>query len=462
MKILVIGFDGASPLLLEKWMPNLPTFKRFREEGSLGLSIPPTPAQTPVAWTTFMTGKNPGKHGVFSFAMRRLGTYERDIISPTLIKSKTLWRILSEQGKRVGIINVPMSNYEEIRGFVIPGFVSRHEGVPYPLRVKKRLQEKFGIEKIAGDLETDVIDKVKIDPDNFFSRLNEITDELSEISLFLLEEEKWDFFMTVFMGTDRIQHFFWENLDERHPSYKESIYAEKAKQFYMKMDRIVAKFLSAVSDDTVTIVLSDHGFCPIRKEILMNNYLQEFGLLNMKDGEIDLEKGKAVSYGYGDVWFNVEGREPKGIIRPGADYEETRLKIIQTLKNLKVDNEHPIKKVERREDIYWGPYVKEAPDLTVFFNSGWQAARSPLIEAVKREDRRYVIDNPRWSGGHDGTHEPEDVPGILGFLGPTIQGEKSFRAHLWDVAPTILSLLKAPIPHDMDGKPLTTVLSQQS
>jgi len=459
VKVAVLGFDGASPRLIEKWIYCLPTFRRFKEEGILGLSIPPTPAQTPVAWTTFMTGKNPGKHGIFSFAMRRQGTYERRIISPALIKSKTLWRILSEHGKKVCIINVPMSTPEEIRGFMVPGFVSRHEGIPHPPGVRKKLIDKFGIEKVAGDLETDVIDKVRTDPDNFFNRLNEITDKQSEVSLFLLEEEKWDFFMTVFMGTDRIQHFFWKNLDERHAGYEESLYSEKARQFYKKMDQIIEEFLSATSEDTVTIVLSDHGFCPIRKEILVNNYLQELGLLKTREGKIDLVKGKAVSYGYGDVWLNVEGREPKGIIHPGAEYEETRKGIIKALENLKVDNEHPIKKVEKREDIYWGPYVNEAPDLTIFFNSGWQAARSPQIEVAEREDKRYVEDNPRWSGGHDGTHDPEDVPGILGFLGPTIPSGKSLKAYLWDVAPMILNLLKTPIPNDMDGKPLSNVLS---
>ena len=461
MKVAVLGFDGASPRLIEKWIYCLPTFRRFKEEGILGLSIPPTPAQTPVAWTTFMTGKNPGKHGIFSFAMRRQGTYERRIISPALIKSKTLWRILSEHGKKVGIINVPMSTPEEIRGFMVPGFVSRHEGIPHPPEVRKKLSDKFGIEKVAGDLETDVIDKVRTDPDNFFNRLNEITDELNEVSLFLLQEEKWDFFMTVFMGTDRIQHFFWKNLDESHTEYMETVFTEKTKQFYKKMDQIIEEFLSVASEDTVTIVLSDHGFCPIKKEILINNYLQEFGLLKAKEGEIELVESKAVSYGYGDVWLNVEGREPKGIIHPGMEYEETRNELIKALENLKVDNEHPIKKIEKREDIYWGPYINEAPDLTIFFNSGWQAARSPQIEAIKREDKRYVVDNPRWSGGHDGTHDPEEVPGILGFLGPNIPCRKSLKAYLWDVAPTILSLLNVPVPNDMDGKSLSTVLSKK-
>ena len=50
-RIIVLGIDGLSPLLVEKWMDALPNFRRMKEEGILGVSIPPCPAQTPVAWT---------------------------------------------------------------------------------------------------------------------------------------------------------------------------------------------------------------------------------------------------------------------------------------------------------------------------------------------------------------------------------------------------------------------------
>lgn len=456
MRVLVIGSDGASPMLTEKWIEELPTFKKFREEGGWGLSIPPMPAQTPVAWTTFMTGKNPGKHRIFSFAMRRTGTYERRIISPSMIGSKTLWRILSEHGKRVGVLNVPMAALEEIKGFMIPGFLSRYEGVPHPPEVKRKLERKFGsIEKVAGDVETAVLERVKSDPDSFFEQVDEITDELAEVSLFLIGEEKWDFFMVVFMGTDRIQHFFWKYVDEAHPEYEESEYSMKVKRYYKKMDQIVGRFLEATPKDALVFLLSDHGFCPIRKAVIVNNYLQENGMLKVENGKIDLERSKAVSHGYGDIWLNVKGREPEGILQPDKEYEEARKEIIQVLENLTINGEKPIKKVKRREEIYWGPYLDEAPDLTAIFNPGWQAARRPEIEATRRPDKRYVVENPRWSGGHDGTHDPLDVPGILGLRGPGIQERKELRAHLWDLAPTILTVMGVPVPIDMDGKPLT-------
>jgi len=456
LKVLVLGFDGASPKLISRWINHLPTFKRIKENGILGEIIPPIPAQTPVAWSTFMTGKNPGNHGVFSFAFRQMGTYERKIIDPTMLKSKTLWHILNDAGKRVGVINVPMSNGEQINGFIIPGFLSRSEGIPHPSSVKAKVKRKFGIDKIAGDLEINVLEKAQSDPELFFERVNQITDEMAEICFYLILEEKWDFFMPVFMGTDRIQHFFWRFIDSTHPKFQENALGGYVKKFYMKIDKIVSRFLECIDEDTFAIILSDHGFCPVYKEVIINNYLEEARFLTTKSGKIDLEKSKAVSYGYGDIWLNVKGREPKGIIDSNKEYnkeyEDTRTEIVNELKRIEIDGEKPVRDVKKREQIYWGTYLNQAPDLIIIFNVGWQAARQPEI-TVKNRFKRYVNDNPRWSGGHDGTHSPLDVPGIIGVLGPRMPSRKELRVSLWDVAPTILSLMGVPIPADMDGKP---------
>lgn len=331
MKVLVLGFDGGSPKLIDKWINDLPTFKMFKEQGIYGQTIPPVPAQTPVAWTTFMTGKNPGNHGIFSFATRKRGTYEREIIRPGMVKSKTLWRVLSEIGRRVGVINVPMSDVEEVRGFIIPGFLSRSEGIPHPNSLRKKIKQKFGVDKLIGDVEIETLERVESDSDLFFERVNQITDEMAEISLYLLQEEKWDFFIVVFMGTDRIHHFFWKDIDETHPRYEKSKYSKLVKDFYIKADKIVNQFLNSVEEDTLVMYISDHGFCPVHKEVVVNNYLEELGFLKIRKGKIDLERSQAVSYGYGDIWLNVEGREPNGLIKLGKEYEAMRNDIANEL-----------------------------------------------------------------------------------------------------------------------------------
>jgi len=255
------------------------------------------------------------------------------------------------------------------------------------------------------------------------------------------------------MGADRIQHFFWKYVDEDHPEYEETLIGELVEDFYIKLDRIVSRFLEGVPEDICVIVLSDHGFCPIHKEIIINDFLQEMKFLETDEiGKIDLERSRAISYGYGDIWLNVRGREPKGIIGSDKDYEDLRVEISEELKRIKVDGGRPILDVKKREQIYWGSYVDRAPDLTTIFDIGWQAARQP--EITKRSKlKRYVNDNPLWSGGHDGTHDPAAVPGIIGVLGPEMRKERELRVRLSDVAPTILGLMGIAAPTEMDGKP---------
>jgi predicted AlkP superfamily phosphohydrolase/phosphomutase len=342
---------------------------------------------------------------------------------------------------------------EEVRGFIIPGFLSRNEGFPSPNSVRERIKRRFGVDRLLCDVETETLERVESDPDLFFERVNQITDEMAEISLYLLQEENWDFFMVVFMGMDRIQHFFWRYVDKTHPRYEENKYSKLVKGFYIKADKIVNTFLNAVDEDILVMVISDHGFCPIHKEVIVNKYLEEQEFLATKSEKIDIEKSRAVSYGYGDIWLNVKGREPKGIIHLGKAYETTRNEIIEYLKTITIDGKIPIKDVKKREELWWGTYLNEAPDLNIIFNIGYQAARQPEI-TNKNKLKRYVNDNPRWSGGHDGAHDSIDVLGIIGIIGPGIPDGKEIKVHLWDVAPTILDIMKLPIPPDMDGKPV--------
>jgi predicted AlkP superfamily phosphohydrolase/phosphomutase len=138
-------------------------------------------------------------------------------------------------------------------------------------------------------------------------------------------------------------------------------------------------------------------------------------------------------------------------VRQGTEYDHHRDRIIQFLEAVQIEDQKPIQKVVKREEIYWGPYVNEAADLIAIFQHQWQAARRPEI-ALNMAPGGYYNPNPLWSGGHDGTHMPKDVPGILGFLGPNLNTQQPFKqAYLRDLAPTILTLLGVPVPQDMDG-----------
>ena len=448
MKVIVLGFDGASPLLINKWLDQLPNLKKLKEHGYFGISIPPIPAQTPVAWSTFITGMNPGKHGIFSFITKKPGSYETRIASPSQRSGKSLWRILNEAGLSVGVVNVPMSGLEPLKGFIIPGFLSKDEGVPHPFGVRRLVEREFGVQRMVGDVEVDFLRTVRQQPEAFWERVHEITEQNFQIGLYLAENIQPDFFMQVFMGTDRIQHFFWRYVDESHPMHTEGKYTRRIMEYYRKVDRIVGTYLR-LADDALLVVLSDHGFCHIHKVLPLNRHLKRMNLLKSGEEGILWSESKAFSLGYGDIWINVQGREPAGLVKPGEDYERLRRRIEELLKSLEFNGEHPVKAVLRREDAFWGPRIGEAPDLVVLFNVGWQAYRDP-----NRELRGSALVEPseRWDGGHDGAHDPQDVPGFLALSAPDLP-RGAIKLHLWDVAPTILKWLGVEVPWEMDGKP---------
>jgi predicted AlkP superfamily phosphohydrolase/phosphomutase len=451
-KVVVIGLDGASPVIINDWIDELPAFKKFQDDGLLGYSIPPIPAQTPVAWASFMTGKNPGKHGVFSFIQRERGSYRRRIANPNQIHDKNLYQILSEYGKRVCVLNVPMTSYNRINGIMIPGFLAPHEGIPQPKHFQEMIKKKFNLSSLPGDVDTETLSQAKTNPDRLLNTIFEITEVLAEMTLHCLTETTWDFLMTVFMGTDRIGHFFWKYMDKKHPQYLQNEFTSKTRCYYRLIDNILSKIEQTVANDTLIILVSDHGFCPVSKEIYLNNYLQKFGLLESTNGQVNLEKSKAIAYGYGDIWLNVSGREPCGVIEGQRSYDTLREDIIKALEEVCINGEKPIQKVVKKEDIYWGPFVSEAADLITIFNTNWQAARRPEILQLNSSEH-YVNNKPLWFGGHDGTHNPQEVPGILGFLAANLDRfDSPLIAHLWDVAPTILNALDLPIPDDWDGK----------
>src|SRR3989338_7227490 len=212
-KVFVIGIDSATfdiinPLIKKGALPNLELLIKEGVSGKLKSTIPPV---TPPAWSSFMTGKNPGKHGIFDFYAPPSAGYDRAVLGARSVKGRTLWKTLSDQGKRVGMINVPMPHPpEKVNGFVIPGlqysFGSDH-AFTHPPELLKEIQENVGAyEVVFGDEKSVYTDEL----DDFIERLNRIHELRRRTALYLMETRPWDFFMVVFSSIDLIQHHLWK------------------------------------------------------------------------------------------------------------------------------------------------------------------------------------------------------------------------------------------------------------
>ena len=222
-KLVIIGIDSATfdvinPMVRDGRLPNLSMLiKKNGTSGELKSTIPPV---TPPAWVSFMTGKNPGKHGVFDFFVSPSYGYVRPVWNSKYIKSKTIWKILSEQGLRVGLINMPMTHPpEKINGFIIPGMQYSFDGdadFSYPPELLQEINAVTGEYKVIyGDLESLYTNNL----DRFLAAWKDIFDKRLKAILYLIEKKDWDIFTAVFYSIDVMQHHFWKFFDKAHPQH---------------------------------------------------------------------------------------------------------------------------------------------------------------------------------------------------------------------------------------------------
>jgi predicted AlkP superfamily phosphohydrolase/phosphomutase len=505
-KVLVIGLDGATMDLIEPWsrQGKLPILASMMERGSYGRLQSVMPVLSSAAWSSFMTGMNPAKHSLYDFARREPGSYRLRVMRRDHNQADSLWKILSQYGYRVGVMNVPMTYpAEPVNGFLVSGLgTPDYQTFTYPPTLGKELLEHgYRINK-----------RVAYHPGNeaaYLREVNELADRQLENALWLMQSREWDFFMIVFFDTDQLAHFFWRFMDPNHPAHESHMAAEYGNailDFYQKMDRSIGKLNQAAGVDTTVFVLSDHGTGPAYRDVFLNEWLRQEGYLATVDEEprlkgrhrlfarlgltrngvsstlrsiglgrvegwiktalgdriellprtqraefpqaIDWTRTRAYSFGYqGQIYINLQGREPQGTVSPGAAYNQLCDEITQRLMALTdpQDGKLVVDQVFRREQIFSGPYIDFAPDLTLVMRGISYNTRQGYEFSAKAGK---IFSDPVTF--ESGSHRPQ---GILFASGPPVrQGGLKEGAQLVDLAPTILALMGIPVPEGMDGR----------
>ncbi|MBM4285369.1 MAG: hypothetical protein FJ128_08975 [Deltaproteobacteria bacterium] len=511
--IIIIGLDGATFSLIKPYVRagKLPHIGRLMEIGTYGNLRSTIHPITQIAWTTFMTGKNAGKHGIFDFYARKPNSYDFQYTAGSGCGSVTLWKILSDHGKRVGCLNVPMTYpVEEVNGFMIAGLGApgRHSDFVFPLALKDEIL------RVAGDYKLLDADKFMNDPQAYLRYQVEAIRQTEELSLYLLKKFPVDVFMVVFMATDQVQHLFWHCQDETHPMFtpeEHRRYGGVIFQIYQEIDRAIGRLLEAGGEDCTFVLMSDHGFGPTQKVVYLHKWLEEQGSFAFRQdgrffrkrlkhllgrfrhramqvlprawknelrrffpalvdkfdsyvtfGNVDWSRTQAYPWGaYGNININLQGREPQGVVAPGAEYEELRAHIARKLLELKdPDTARPVvEQVYRREELYHGDFVHLAPDLIVVFQDyAYYTAPSRNLDPGKKTFEKAFsqdIDKPlRALTQHR-------IDGICLFAGPGVKPRQEITgAHIADVAPTLLHLLDLAVPVDMDGRVLMDILAE--
>jgi predicted AlkP superfamily phosphohydrolase/phosphomutase len=501
---MVIGLDGATFDLIRPWIEDgtMPTLQRLVKGGASGVLTTTLPPISSSAWVSFATGKNPGKHGLVDFVHPRPNSYQISIVSPQQRASKAIWNLLSDAGRRVGIVGMPVTYPpEEVNGYMVSDFLtpSASDDYTYPPSLADELERAMGGFPLLPD---ERYRSTKF-TDKFIADMVTDVERRLEGALYLLDNKEADLFFILFWSNDMLQHETWSLLDETHPDHDPRAgerYRSLVVDFHRKLDHAVGRLLEKAGPEDLVIVMSDHGFGPVHSFFLVNNWLREAGFLKLKKkpltrlkyalfrlgfaplgvfrlvkvlrlgflrrrfrfqrggglmkrlflsfADVDWARTKAFAVGsFGQIYINQVGQRPQGIVQPGKEYEELREEIAaQALELLDPrTGQRVVDRVHRREEIYSGPLVEKAPDL-VLQSRNWE------YMAFGHADfgASHVVEPIVGMSGH---HRPD---GVVMLAGQGIEaGVELDGANITDLAPTILYAMGIPIPFDMDGRVLT-------
>ena len=432
-RAVLIGLDGTPYTLARRFIEDgaMPNLGAIALRGSLLQMDTSIPDISSVAWTSFMTGANPGRHGIYGFLDLQPGTYKIYFPNSRHIKSATLWDVISHAGRRSIVINVP-STYpaSPLNGILVSGFVAIDiNKATYPPELVPKLREM--------DYRIDVdARKVQESHDALMEDILTTLARRVELLLHLYDKEPWDLFIGVITETDRLQHFFMDAAEDENHKYHSAF-----KEFYRRVDYFLGAIAERLRDETF-MIMSDHGFTPIKQQVYLNRWLVDNGYLRLKDNPRSIEDiadgSRAFAMDPGRIYINLKGRYPNGLV-DAADRKRLVEEIKQGLSEISADGKPIAQRIYERDELFSGPCIESAPDLCVQSIYGYD-----LKGAVNKS---VLMDREVFTGMH--TQDDATL-----FINASRDALRSEKPHITDVAPTLLHAMGVPVPDEMDGRSL--------
>ena len=367
---IIIGIDGVPFRILEELSDKgvMPNFKELRKDGVFKKMKSSLPEISSVSWSSIITGKNPGEHGIYGFTDIIPGTYTMSFPNYLNLKEKPFW--VKQKEKKHVIINVP-STYpaKEINGFIVSGFVS--------LELKKAIQPQSYVHLINDmDYQIDVDSKkAHKSISMFLKNLFKVHEKRIELYRKLWTKINWNNFMLVFTGSDRLEHFLIDSYDNPDHEFHNSFL-----EYFKKIDDAIGEVNEKMNENDSLLMLSDHGMEKINYKINLNSYLEKEGFIKLGDKPQkrynNLKKEtKAFVLDPSRVYFNKTGRYPNGYVKK-EDEENLAEELINSFKEFNINGKKIIQKIYKKEEIYHGKHLNLAPDLVLLPNSGYSLSGS--------------------------------------------------------------------------------------
>jgi predicted AlkP superfamily phosphohydrolase/phosphomutase len=391
-KLVILCLDGTPYSLIQKLisygiMPNLDSLVKTATIRPMN-SVLPTVSS--VAWASFLTGRSPAQHGIYGFIERNPETM--DVFVPTAqnMIGRTLPEVLSEQDKRVFSMNVPISypprkvNGIEISGFLCPDI---QKGT-YPQGIAAKLQN------MDYRIDVDTV-SAREDLEHFAAELLYTYEKRIQAMWQFWQQEDWDFFLVHIMETDRLHHFIWEFMEQEHPRWG-SFFMD----FYRRIDTLIGQLVDTLGPDHELVIMSDHGFTTLKKEVYINKWLYDSNYLRYKsdkspDSLNDIHP-QTVAYSLipGRIYINLSGREKDGSVRPGMAYERLREELREGIQSIRdpQTGEAMVRRVWTREEYYNPKSKVQSP------KSAEQAQRKTQDQRItgsKEFNPKSKIQNPK-------------------------------------------------------------------
>jgi predicted AlkP superfamily phosphohydrolase/phosphomutase len=462
MKICVLGLEGAAPEVIfgDERLVNLRRLMDLGVYGRLQSVIPPSAVP---AWMCMSTSQDPGSLGIYGFGDRTGHSYDQlGFANSASIKALAIWDQLAHQGKKSIVVGVP-PNYppRHINGISMGCFLTPEpvkNEFTHPASIKAKLSE------LVGEYPVDVKDFSIERKDWLKEEIFSMSRKQWQVVRWLLAEQEWDYFHFVDIGLDRMHHTFWRCFDPEHAQFEPgNPYQNAIPEYYVWLDEQIGAVLELLDTETIVLVASDHGVQRLDGGFAINEWLLREGLLVLNQYprtltpfealDVNWSQTKVWSEGgyYARIFFNVQGREPRGVIPPG-EYENFQNQIKARLEGLddhKGQALNPL--VLKPKDVYQN-LRNVAPDLIVHFGAHYWRSIGTVGHAQLHLQGNDV--------GSDGCNDSQDGMFVLAAPNCPLGGEYE-GAHLLDIAPTLLDLAGCEIPESMQGRSLVAGMEKK-
>jgi predicted AlkP superfamily phosphohydrolase/phosphomutase len=456
MKILVIGLDCAAPELLfgDERLENIRRLMEMGCHGRLESVIPPI---TVPAWMCMATSQDPGSLGVYGFRNRIDHSYEGlGIVNSRSIDEVAIWDQVGREGGRSVIIGVPPGfPPRKLNGIAVGCFLTpdtSKDVYTHPPKIGPEINALLG-----HPYPVDVKGFRTDDKAWLRDQILAMSRDQFKVVRHYLQNAEWDYFQFVEIGLDRIHHGFWSHHDPEHVQHDpNSPYKEVVRDYYRHLDEEIGRVLELLTDDTVVLVVSDHGARRLDGGFCVNEWLVREGLLVLNEypkqvtpfGKLNVnwEKTKVWSEGgyYARVFFNVEGREPTGTI-PQGQYESFRDEIKVRFEATTGPDGNPLGTLVFKPDEIYQRVRNVAPDLIVHFGAlAWRSIGGVGYPGI------HILENDT---GPDDCNHAQFGSFLLASSNNPLRGEIN-GARLLDIAPTLLELGGYDVPSSMQGRSL--------